>query len=63
MRKIFLLLAVVVAAGNLFSQWSPQGEKLQTKWAETIDVNNVLPEYTRPIMERTEGKNLDGLWN
>jgi beta-galactosidase/beta-glucuronidase len=26
-------------------------------------VNNVLPEYPRPIMERAEWQNLNGLWN
>ena len=28
-----------------------------------IDVNNVLSEYPRPIMERSEWQNLNGLWN
>lgn len=40
----------------------PAGDKIKTTWAEQIDPNNVLPEYPRPIMERKEWKNLNGLW-
>lgn len=43
-------------------QWSPAGDKIKTKWAETLDPQNVLPEYPRPIMERNKWKNLNGLW-
>ena len=43
-------------------QWSPAGDRIRTEWAEKIDVNNVWPEYPRPIMERGEWQNLNGLW-
>lgn len=46
----------------MHAQWQPAGDKLKTKWASEIDVNNVLPEYPRPIMERGEWQNLNGLW-
>ena len=45
-----------------YAQWKPAGDKIKTTWAEQIDPNNVLPEYPRPIMERKEWKNLNGLW-
>ena len=63
MKRRFLsaLLCCVVACGA-FAQWAPAGDKIKTTWAETIDPNNVLPEYPRPIMERGEWKNLNGLW-
>lgn len=48
---------------SLSAQWQPAGNKLKTKWASEIDVNNVLSEYPRPIMERGEWQNLNGLWN
>lgn len=48
---------------NAFAQWKPAGDKIKTAWAEEIDVNNVLPEYPRPIMQRPEWKNLNGLWD
>lgn len=63
MRKTIFLLSVILLTGNMFAQWSPQGDKLKTKWAEKIDVNNVLSEYPRPIMERSDWKNLNGLWD
>lgn len=63
MKKTIILLSVIILTNSLFSQWSPQGDKLRTKWAETIDVNSVLPEYPRPIMERPDWKNLNGLWD
>jgi len=63
MRTLFTLLFTVLITLNISAQWKPAGDKLKTKWASEIDVNNVLPEYPRPIMERTEWQNLNGLWN
>jgi len=48
---------------NLFAQWQPAGDKIKTRWAAEIDVNNLLPEYPRPIMERAEWQNLNGMWD
>lgn len=36
--------------------------RIVTPWTEKVDVTSVLPEYPRPIMERNEWKNLNGLW-
>jgi len=47
----------------MFAQWAPAGDKIKTRWAETIDPNNVLPEYPRPVMERDKWQNLNGLWD
>ena len=61
------LLLVAVAA--LFSvvaasaQWAPAGDNLKTHWGENLDPENVWPEYPRPIMERAEWDNLNGLWS
>ena len=62
MKGKLLLLSMACAVGGAFAQWSPQGDKIKTQWAEKIDVNNVLPEYPRPIMERADWQNLNGLW-
>ncbi|MGQ8338716.1 glycoside hydrolase family 2 protein [Sunxiuqinia sp. A32] len=63
MKKVSLLLVLALILTNTFAQWAPAGDKIKTKWAEEIDVNNVLPEYPRPIMERSDWKNLNGLWD
>ncbi|MEN6321974.1 MAG: sugar-binding domain-containing protein [Proteiniphilum sp.] len=62
MRTIVTLLFTLLLSFNLAAQWQPAGDKIKTRWATEIDVNNVLPEYPRPIMERTEWQNLNGLW-
>ena len=41
----------------------PAKERLMTKWAEEIDIHNVLPEYPRPQMVRASWLNLNGLWD
>lgn len=62
MKFNLLLLTFVLSGTSLFAQWKPAGDRIKTKWAETIDPNNVLPEYPRPIMERPDWVNLNGLW-
>lgn len=63
MKSKLVLFVLLVTTLSLSAQWQPAGDKLKTRWASEIDVNNVLPEYPRPIMERTEWLNLNGLWN
>lgn len=62
MKKLIILL-MLSSVLTLSAQWSPAGDKIKTSWAEKIDPSNVLPEYPRPIMERSDWKNLNGLWN
>lgn len=62
MRTIVTLLFTLLLTFNLTAQWQPAGDKIKTRWATEIDVNSVLPEYPRPIMERAEWQNLNGLW-
>lgn len=63
-KQLFLFWAAVLLPFQvLLPQWKPAGDKIQTPWAEKIDVDNVLPEYPRPIMERSDWSNLNGLWN
>ncbi|MCW3788025.1 glycoside hydrolase family 2 protein [Plebeiibacterium sediminum] len=60
-RIIIFLLAMVCV--NTFAQWKPAGDKIKTTWGEQLNAENVLPEYPRPIMERAQWKNLNGLWD
>lgn len=50
-------------AAQLHAQWKPVEGRISTQWSEQVNPDNVLPEYPRPIMERTEWKNLNGLWD
>ena len=44
-------------------EWKMKQAPMMTPWSETIDVNNVLPEYPRPQMVRNEWLNLNGIWD
>ena len=63
MKKNFLTMLLALAlCSSTFAQWNPAGDKIKTSWGEQLDPKNVLPEYPRPIMERNDWKNLNGLW-
>ena len=62
MKTTFISVLCLLISLGASAQWKPVGDKIKTQWAEQIDPNNVLPEYPRPIMERGEWKNLNGLW-
>ena len=64
MKKLWIVLALWGAlAVQLHAQWKPVEGRISTQWSEQVNPDNVLPEYPRPIMERTEWKNLNGLWD
>lgn len=62
-KNVSLISLALILTGVVNAQWKPAGDKIKTEWAEEIDPQNVLPEYPRPIMERSEWKNLNGLWD
>lgn len=61
---VFAIVSLMSAFGFSVAEaaWSPVGNEIMTKWGRDIDVNNVLPEYPRPQMVRSQWKNLNGLW-
>jgi len=63
MKKTVLTFLVIFLTINLLAQWKPAGDKIKTQWGENLDPTNVLQEYPRPIMERNEWLNLNGLWD
>jgi len=63
MKKTGFLIVLCICVLQTFAQWKPAGDKIKTSWAEKIDVKNVLPEYPRPLIERADWFNLNGLWN
>ncbi len=62
-RLVFLVLSLIIPLG-LFSQapWHPAGNKIMTPWAAGINVEDVLPDYPRPQMQRDRWMTLNGLW-
>lgn len=62
-KSLLLTLLILSLTGTVVAQWQPAGDKIKTSWAGQINPQHVLPEYPRPIMERNDWKNLNGLWN
>ena len=63
MKKVILFVGMISLTFSLTAQWSPAGDKIKTEWADKVDPNRALPEYPRPLMERQDWMNLNGLWN
>ena len=59
---LFSMAIFAVFATHGYAQWQPAGDKIKTSWAEKIDPAKVWQEYPRPIMERADWQNLNGLW-
>lgn len=53
-------LVVITAPTTL--PWQPKQAPLMTDWAQQVNPTNVLPEYPRPQMVRTNWENLNGVW-
>ena len=63
MKKFFVFVCLLsLSLTGVNAQWKPAGERIKTQWGEQLNPQNVLPEYPRPIMERPDWKNLNGLW-
>lgn len=62
MKKTLLVCCALAFTLCVQAQWKPAGDKIKTPWAEQIDPANVLPEYPRPLVQRGEWSNLNGLW-
>ena len=62
MKKAVLVCCALALTVCAQAQWTPAGDKIKTKWAEQINPQNVLPEYPRPQLERTDWVNLNGEW-
>ena len=62
MKKTLVECCALALTLGAQAQWKPVGDKIKTKWAEQINPKNVLPEYPRPQLERTDWVNLNGEW-
>jgi len=61
-KKTISILVIIFLSTCAFAQWKPAGDKIKTKWTDSLDPKNILSEYPRPIMERCDWLNLNGLW-
>ena len=58
--------AIVAMLGLAALPWSPlvtQSSHLETRWAQDVRPDHVLPEYPRPQLVRNSWINLNGLWD
>ncbi len=62
-RLRLLSLLSIITLASYAQSWAPAGEKIKTPWAEKVDPANPLPEYPRPMLERSQWMNLNGLWD
>lgn len=62
MTKTLFVCCALALALCAQAQWKPAGDKIKTQWAEQVNPKSVLPEYPRPLMERSEWQNLNGEW-
>jgi beta-galactosidase/beta-glucuronidase len=63
MKRIIFFAGVISLSLTASAQWKPAGDLIKTEWANKVDPNKVLPEYPRPLMERQDWLNLNGLWD
>lgn len=53
---------LVVTTPSVGLPWQPKQAPLMTDWAQQVNPTNVLPEYPRPQMVRSNWMNLNGVW-
>ncbi|MDR0892345.1 MAG: beta-galactosidase [Mediterranea sp.] len=61
-KQLLTALFALAACSPTFAQWKPAGGKIMTRWGEQLNPNNVWAEYPRPLLERPDWQNLNGLW-
>ncbi len=54
---------ILFAQHSVAQSWQPQPVNIKTRWYSKVNPSNVLPEYPRPQLARTNWTNLNGLWD
>ncbi len=65
MKNLILLLAVffvTVITSAQQTSWKIVPGHITTQWAAELNSANTLPDYPRPLMQRDDWQNLNGLW-
>ena len=64
LKSVFTLAAIsLLAAAVAEAGWQPVPEKMMTRWGRQVTPENAWREYPRPQFERSNWKNLNGLWD
>lgn len=63
MKNNILVITLLLCISNSVAQWRAVGDKIKTTWGENLDPKKVHQEYPRPILQRPQWKNLNGLWD
>jgi beta-galactosidase/beta-glucuronidase len=63
LRQVLMVpLLILTSTLTVAQKWEIADAVLLTPWAEEVDPDNVLQEYPRPMIERSEWLNLNGIW-
>ncbi|MBN2416517.1 chitobiase/beta-hexosaminidase C-terminal domain-containing protein [bacterium] len=62
-RCLLPLVLTVASLAGCSRGWKPADNPLFSPWARTVDPNKLFPGYPRPLLERAEWLNLNGLWD
>lgn len=62
MKRLIAAALILAGAYGIAPAYRAAGEKIMTTWGENLDPGKVWQEYPRPIMERSDWENLNGLW-
>lgn len=57
------LLALLLTLSSVHADWKPVEGRIVTKWAKEVTPANAWDEYPRPLLQRKDWTNLNGLWN
>jgi len=60
--KFFLFLLFTISLIQA-QRWKPVEGKIMSQWAKNVNPEKVWQEYPRPQFERSQWKNLNGLWD
>lgn len=60
--SLFSLLFLLAGIGLTAQETIQQKATLTTRWTKNVTPDNAWQQYPRPQMQRTEWKNLNGLW-
>ncbi|WP_276088238.1 sugar-binding domain-containing protein [Pedobacter sp. JY14-1] len=62
-KTVQVLLFLLGIATICHAQWKRQKVQLDTRWTGQVSETNVHKEYPRPILQRGNWTNLNGLWS